>query len=901
MTTPTELPDGFALDFRLLFDATPIPYLVLTPDFTIVAANEARLQATMTRREQILGRGLFEIFPDNPADPGATGVRNLRASLLRVLKNRLPDAMPIQKYDIPKHGSVEGEFEVHYWKPLNIPVFSQPEEIIYILHCVEDVTEQVLKQQAVEKSEARFRQIADAMPQIVWSTLPDGYHDYFNRQWYDFTGVPEGSTNGDEWTNLFHPDDLHRTRERWRHSLETGEPYEIEYRVRHRSGQYRWVLGRALPIRNDAGVIERWMGTCTDIHEQKMAEEARVKTESKFRKIVESDLIGIYQYLPDGTLTEVNDEFLRMIGYTRQEYEQQGLSWRERTPPEWDSVDKCALEKLRATGKMEPFEKEYIRKDGSRLPVYIGATNLDGFEDGGIAYVLDITELKRAQLALKDSETQFRALAENIPQLAWMANSDGSIFWYNSRWYEYTGTTFEEMQGWGWTKVHHPDYVDAAKAKYYTNIVERQGTWEDTFPLRGVNGSYRWFLSRAVPIRDHNGRIVRWFGTNTDVTLQRESEEALQLANRRKDDFLAMLAHELRNPLAPISTAADLLRISGHNENQAKRASDIIARQVKHMTDLVDDLLDVSRVIRGLVSIEKEEVDIKEVISAAVEQSRPLIESRNHTLSMRLASTNAVVLGDRTRLIQVLTNLLNNAAKYTPQGGEIHLCMEMKGSQVELAMTDNGIGIDAALLPQVFDLFTQAERTSDRVQGGLGLGLALVKNIASLHGGRVTAQSEGQGKGSTFTLALPILEAEPERTRHSPSESASSPTEQSLRIQIVDDNLDAAESLAALLRANGHLVSVANSAYRALETAKTFHPEVLILDIGLPDMDGYELSRRLHDLAEAKDAIFIALSGYGQAHDKILARTAGFDHYFVKPIDMVALQRILKVAEAQHF
>jgi CheY-like chemotaxis protein/two-component sensor histidine kinase len=361
-----------------------------------------------------------------------------------------------------------------------------------------------------------------------------------------------------------------------------------------------------------------------------------------------------------------------------------------------------------------------------------------------------------------------------------------------------------------------------------------------------------------------------------------------------------MLAHELRNPLAPISAAADLLRVAGYSEDQTKRAADIIARQVKHMTDLVNDLVDVSRVIRGLVSIEKEEVNIKDAVAAAVEQSRPLIESRNHTLSMRLVSKNAVVLGDRKRLIQVLTNLLNNSAKYTPQGGEIQICMEMKGSEVCVAVSDNGIGIDSTLLPQVFDLFTQASRTSDRVQGGLGLGLALVKNIASLHGGYVTAKSEGQGKGSTFALALPIFESGRVETDHPPSEPLLNSTEQSLRIQIVDDNLDAAESLAALLTADGHVVDVQESAYGALKTSETFHPEVFILDIGLPDMDGYELSRRLHDLAETKDAIFVALSGYGQAHDKVLAKTAGFDHYFVKPVEMPALRRVLKCPNVQH-
>ena len=257
-------------DFQCLFDATPIPYLVLTPDFTMMAANEARLRATMTTREQILGRNLFEVFPDNPNDPGATGVRNLRASLTRVLENRCPDAMALQKYDIPRRDAAEGEFEVRYWKPLNSPVFGPTGEVAYIIHSVEDVTEHILKQRAVEESEARFRLIADAMPQMVWSALPDGYHDYYNRQHYEFAGMPVGATIGDNWGSILHPDDLPRTKTAWEHSLATGAPYEIEYRLRHRSGEYHWMLARALPIRNQAGLIERWIGTYTDIHAQKV-------------------------------------------------------------------------------------------------------------------------------------------------------------------------------------------------------------------------------------------------------------------------------------------------------------------------------------------------------------------------------------------------------------------------------------------------------------------------------------------------------------------------------------------------------------------------------------------------------------------------------------------------------
>ena len=1011
-------------DFQCLFDATPIPYLVLTPDFTMMAANEARLRATMTTREQILGRNLFEVFPDNPNDPGATGVRNLRASLTRVLENRCPDAMALQKYDIPRRDAAEGEFEVRYWKPLNSPVFGPTGEVAYIIHSVEDVTEHILKQRAVEESEARFRLIADAMPQMVWSALPDGYHDYYNRQHYEFAGMPVGATIGDNWGSILHPDDLPRTKTAWEHSLATGAPYEIEYRLRHRSGEYHWMLARALPIRNQAGLIERWIGTCTDIHaqkvlraqlqdaqlrlegtlsaaeigtwtwdiqadrvyadcnfarlfevseqdagggplkaylaaihpddleavqahiaeslaarkpyqyqfrlclrdggirhvhargkidldasgqpawmpgvviditQQKLAEEAQQRSQFQFKTITDSNVIGVMQYRYDGSIVKVNDAFLRMLGYSREDFERDGLSWRDLTPPEWNEVDRKSLDVLQSAGSVEAFEKEYLRKDGSRLPVYLGAANYQGNREEGIAYILDISEIRKAQSALKESEVQFRTLAENIPQLAWMAGSDGSIFWYNNRWFAYTGTTLDDMKGWGWEKVHHPDFLQAVKAKFRAHIVEQQTPWEDLFPLRSAEGEYRWFLSRAVPIRDQHGQIVRWFGTNTDITIQREAEEALEAANRRKDEFLAMLAHELRNPLAPISTAANLLTVASPDKNTIKKYSEIISRQVRHMTELVDDLLDVSRVTRGLVSIETSELGIKDVIHSAIEQSAPLIDSRRHALTVHLAQDDALVLGDRTRLIQVLTNLLNNAAKYTPLGGHILLCMEVKAPCVCISVSDDGIGMDAQLLPHVFDLFTQAERTPDRSQGGLGLGLALARSIITLHGGNVTARSEGPGKGSTFTLSLPLLGKE--STGAGGFAAAATEDEPSpLRILVVDDNVDAAESLAALLRSQGHAVTIRENAGSAIEEAASLRPDAMILDIGLPDMDGYELSRRLHGIAATRDGLFIALTGYGQAHDKVLAKAAGFQHYFVKPVDMTALRRALAEA-----
>lgn len=365
----------------------------------------------------------------------------------------------------------------------------------------------------------------------------------------------------------------------------------------------------------------------------------------------------------------------------------------------------------------------------------------------------------------------------------------------------------------------------------------------------------------------------------------------LQEADRRKDEFLAMLAHELRNPLAPISSAAQILRIAAGDERRVKQSSEIISRQVKHMTALVDDLLDVSRVTRGLIEFHKVNVSIKTVINSAIEQARPLIESRNHALTTRLGSTDAVVYGDRTRLVQVLANLLNNAAKYTPQNGDITLAVEVLETHVKVSVSDNGIGIKPSLLPHVFDLFTQAERSPDRSQGGLGLGLALVKSIINLHDGQADAQSHGPGKGSAFTVTLPISDRI-ERMQAVNEKKSEARSSRPRRVTVVDDNLDAAEMLAAVLEAKGHQVAVAGNGKQALEVAGSFNPEIFILDIGLPDIDGYELARRLRTTPAFSRTTMVALTGYGQDNDRSLSKDAGFDRHFVKPVEIDALLKL---------
>lgn len=376
----------------------------------------------------------------------------------------------------------------------------------------------------------------------------------------------------------------------------------------------------------------------------------------------------------------------------------------------------------------------------------------------------------------------------------------------------------------------------------------------------------------------------------TLLTNERTARAEAERLNRAKDEFLAMLAHELRNPLAPVSAAAELLRKAGHDIAKVHQVSDIISRQIHHFTHLIDDLMDVSRVTRGLIQLEMKPLDLKSIVSAAVEQVRPMLEARQHLLTIHMDAQHAIVNGDGTRLVQVMANLLTNAAKYTPVHGDITLKVEADSEFARVIVADNGNGIDAALLPHIFDLFTQGGRGLDRSQGGLGIGLALVKSIVSLHHGEVQASSNGPGTGSTFTVMIPRTD-----NPSAPAKSARDnlTASRNLSIMVVDDNVDAANSLAMLLQAIGHNAIVASTAADAMNKARLQPSEVFILDIGLPDMSGYELVKALRRIPDLETKTYIALTGYGQPQDRQLSEEAGFAHHFVKPVDVQLLFKVL--------
>jgi PAS domain S-box-containing protein len=518
--------------------------------------------------------------------------------------------------------------------------------------------------------------------------------------------------------------------------------------------------------------------------------------------------------------------------------------------------------------------------------------------DGSVIEVMliheDVTERLLAERQLRASEQRLKQLANTIPQLAWIADAQGSVQWYNDRWYEYTGTTPDAMQGWGWQSVPDPAVVPEVLERWRHSIATGEA-FQMTVPLRGRDGKYRPFFTLVAPLKDEAGQVVQWFGTNTDVSPLHEAEQVRRDGERRKDEFLAMLAHELRNPLAPISTAAQLLKHAAPGGAQAVRVGEVIERQVRHMTKLVDDLLDVSRVTRGLITLHMEPVAVGAVVTDALEQMQPMLLATGRTLEVPGGLEGMAMRGDRVRLVQVLVNLLNNAIKYSPQGSPIELKVGVTGDRVGISVVDAGIGIDAAFQPHVFELFTQAQRTPDRSQGGLGIGLALVRSLVQLHGGEVSVESPGLGQGSCFTVKLPLAAgAAPDEVVEAVGPEA---PRGAMRIMVVDDNLDAVQTLAALLEAQGHRVCTAGHAAAALAIAADFQADVYILDIGLPDLDGHELARRLR--AQDPGATFIALTGYGQEQDRAQSLRAGFDHHLVKPTDPGLLQDALRSRASQ--
>ena len=611
---------------------------------------------------------------------------------------------------------------------------------------------------------------------------------------------------------------------------------------------------------------------------------------------------GFYSVDRNGMTIMCNTAFLDMLGFAREEdvigRTLHDVIHHSHPGGAHYHVGDCPIYRAAQDGTPAVVDDEYFfRLDGSAFPVEYRARPVwrDGQLQGAVCTFVDVTERRRTEQALAKSEAHLRSLFEQTGAGICETDLEGRILRVNERFCRIAGRAPRDLVGRPMQELTHPDDI-AHNMALWAGALDAGRPFEIEKRYLRPDGATVWVNNTVSPIRAiADGPVETMLAVSVDVSQRKEAQEALQDASRRKDEFLAMLAHELRNPMAPIRTAAELLERGHLDADRLRRTSQVISRQVRHMTGLVDDLLDVSRVTRGLVTLEQGIVDVRQVVADALEQVRPLLEARRHRLALELAPGPAHVLGDHKRLVQVLSNLLNNAAKYTAAGGNVRLALSGAGSSVVLQVADDGVGIPAALQPRVFDLFAQAERSADRSQGGLGIGLALVRSLVELHGGTVACRSDGPRMGSTFTVTLPRAGAAPGpaaapdgRPAHRAPVTGGGRT-----VLVVDDNADAAHMLGMYLELAGHRVTVETGSETALRRALASAPHACILDIGLPGMDGHALARALRAAPATAGCLLIALTGYGQEHDRRRALDAGFDHHLVKPVDMAALLPLL--------
>jgi len=507
-------------------------------------------------------------------------------------------------------------------------------------------------------------------------------------------------------------------------------------------------------------------------------------------------------------------------------------------------------------------------------------------------YAADVIESARDQEALRQSEEKFRNLADAMSQFAWIADGRGWIFWFNKRWLEFTGTLLEKVSGWDWTSVLHPQHSQRVVERIQRSFNTGE-PWEDTFPIQGKDGEYRWFLSRALPVRDPSGRIIRWFGTHTDITEQRQSESALkkakeiaEAANRAKDRFLAMLSHELRTPLTPVLMAAASIQSDPTLSPQLRDDISMIRRNVELEAKLIDDLLDISRITSGKLSLNRQIVDVNNTVRHVCAICEAQIVERRIVLRSDLAPDAGTVVADPARMQQILWNILKNAAKFVSDGGGIFVSTSSQDGFARIQVRDDGIGIAPDFLPHVFDAFSQDKPDAAHRFGGLGLGLAISKALVELHDGVIRAESPGLGMGTTFTVEFPIRTNDPARR---PSESAPPRpiASQAARVLLIEDHADTAKILARLLTGAGYVVTVAHCGADALKCAADGLFDIVICDIGLPDMPGHDVIRSIRC---ARAIPGIAMSGFGMDEDFRKSHSAGFCEHLIKPVQFDQLQ-----------
>jgi PAS domain S-box-containing protein len=701
----------------------------------------------------------------------------------------------------------------------------------------------------------------------------------------------------ESWLRTIHPEDRERACQELQRAVGQRELY-LEYRVLRPDGTVLWVGSKGQTLYSADGTARRMLGINFDITERRVAEQALLRREEELRVITDG-IPALVSYV----------DAQQRYRFNNRRYEEYFALPRGAVTgrPVREILGESAYAEVRPhieaalAGQEVSFQLwlDYQTAGAKCIEArYIPDIDSQGRVLGFFALVSDITAQRWAEDALRHSEERFRTAVDNMLDslgiYSTVRDAEGRIHDFHVEYVNAAACasnrmSSEEQIGRLLCEIL-PSHRDSELFQDYCRVVEtgeplirETVAYEDSY---GGERLRRTFDLRVARLGD--GIVAAW----RDVTVIKQRETVLQEADRHKDEFLAMLAHELRNPLGSIRNAVEVQRHLNPLDPRVRRMRDVIQRQSDQLTRLVEDLLDVSRISQGKLLLRQEGVNLAALVARAVETSRPLIDAGGHQLTVSLPDEAVTLEGDLFRLAQAVSNLLNNAAKYTERGGNIWLTAEIEDGEILLRVKDDGIGIPAHVLPHVFDLFAQAELSCDRAQGGLGIGLTLVKNIVEMHGGKVAAFSPGPGQGSEILLRLPWRAAAPEAA---PAEAATeAPPTVPRRILVVDDNVDSAESLALLLEMGGHEVRTAYYGPSAIEVGKAFQPQVVLLDIGLPGLDGYQVARLFREELGLRQAVLIALTGYGQAEDRQKSVDAGIDHHLTKPVAYEALRTLIQ-------
>ena len=873
-TSPFEL-EGGSLD---ILQNAPIGIHFVDAAGTILWANNYQLEMLGYSGDEYVGKNVRDFHEDK--------------DLFEQIFDDLSNGVPVENREvslISKDGSVR-------IASLDSNVRRIDGQFIHSRCFFRDITDQKREEKSFRErasEDARklrlYEAILSRISDFNQAYDKDGRIIYVNQALLDLWGkVPLEDVVGKNFFDLNYPEELAQRLEKQIKSVfETGKGLKDETQYTSPAGVdgvYEYIFQ---PVMDESGRVEMVTGSTRDISELSRTIADLRQTQELLRLAMISSRMGAWTRDLAGGSVEWAPELESIFGLDPGSFSGDENAFLEKVFPEDRSKVTEAVSGAIENKSEYIVQFRFIHADGSVR--WMEGRGRAFYDDDGVPKRLfgigiDITERETAAEARRENERSLEEMANAFPQLAWMADPDGYIFWYNQQWYEFTGTTLEQMKGWGWQSVHDPEMLPQVLEKWKNSVCEGEA-FEMEFPILRYDGKFQWFLTRATPFRGADGTIKRWFGTNTNIDEIRNIRIRSEEASRSKDEFLAMLSHELRAPLNLMAGWSQILKATDYEEGTVRKAIDVIFRNVELQSALIEDLLDVSRIVTEKIEIESKPVDFADIVTDVVEVVKQDASKKDVEITLDIDVENTVILGDSHRLTQIVSNLLNNSIKFTPGGGRIDVHLSNSDKFVKFKVVDNGIGIEDEMLPFIFERFRQADTTSTRAFGGLGLGLSIVESLVSMHGGSVSARSEGLNHGAEFLVELPLAAVvSPEvKTKISTNDNARSL--KGLRVLVVDDDPDSLELMAMFLELEGLTVTRSTSASEALSHFPSSTFDLMISDLGMPDVDGYDLIRKLRESIPSEKLPAIALTGFASERDRSLVYEAGFQAHIAKPVE----------------